>query len=212
MTHTPLRVVIADDHGLFRDGLKSLLKLQAEVEVVGEAENLDELARILQCTSCDVLLLDLGMERNSIVDIAGLAERVRVVVVTASELPADALDAMRSGASAVVLKRFAGQMLMDAIRTVAAGQVWMPPSLQAHLLTELREAPQPALTRREREVIREVALGLRNAEVARKLFVSEQTVKTHLNNVFQKLGIRDRTELTLYAARVGIIGLHERSR
>ena len=79
-------------------------------------------------------------------------------------------------------------------------------------MSELRQAPQDPLTPREREIIRQVALGLRNAEVAKKLFISEQTVKTHLNNVFQKLGIRDRIDLTLYAARVGIIGLHERSR
>lgn len=208
---SPLRIVIADDHALFRQGLKSLLKLQADVTIVGEAGRVDELTALLATVACDVLLLDLGMERSSLIEIARLAERARVVVVTASEQPEDAIEAIRLGACAVVFKRFAVDTLMDAIRAAAQGHVWMPPSLQAHIAAALRETARNPLTPREREIIRHVALGLRNAEVATKLFISEQTVKTHLNNIFQKLGIRDRVELTLYAARVGIIGVHERS-
>ncbi len=208
---TPIRIVVADDHALFRQGLKSLLKLQPDVVIVGEAARVDELTALLAQVACDVVLLDLGMERNSLAEIASLAERARVVVVTASEQPEDAIDAIRLGACAVVFKRFAVDTLMDAIRAAAQGHVWMPPSLQAHIATALRETARSPLTPREREIIRHVALGLRNAEVAAKLFISEQTVKTHLNNIFQKLGVRDRVELTLYAARVGIIGIHERS-
>ena len=207
----PIRIVVADDHALFRQGLKSLLKLQPDVVIVGEAARVDELTALLAQVACDVVLLDLGMERNSLAEIASLAERARVVVVTASEQPEDAIDAIRLGACAVVFKRFAVDTLMDAIRAAAQGHVWMPPSLQAHIATALRETARSPLTPREREIIRHVALGLRNAEVAAKLFISEQTVKTHLNNIFQKLGVRDRVELTLYAARVGIIGIHERS-
>jgi DNA-binding NarL/FixJ family response regulator len=209
-TNAPLRIVIADDHALFRQGLKALLQLQPEVMIVGEVARLDELTALLASTPCDLLLLDLGMERNSLVDVRALTSQTSVIVVTASEQPGDAIEAIRSGARAVVLKRFAVQTLMDAIRTVAEGQVWMPPSLQAQLAANLREAREDPITDREREIIREVALGLRNAEVARKLFISEVTVKRHLSNIFQKLGIRDRVELTLYAARMGIIGIHER--
>ncbi|MGD0948874.1 MAG: response regulator transcription factor [Candidatus Binatia bacterium] len=208
--NTPLRIVIADDHALFRQGLKALLQLQPEVTIVGEVGRLDELTPLLASTPCDLLLLDLGMERNSLVDIQALTSQVSVIVVTASEQPGDALEAIRSGARAVVLKRFAVQTLMDAIRTVVEGEVWMPPSLQAHIAANIRGSREDAITDREREIIREVALGLRNAEVARKLFISEVTVKRHLSNIFQKLGIRDRVELTLYAARLGIIGVHER--
>jgi DNA-binding NarL/FixJ family response regulator len=207
---SPLRIVIADDHALFRQGLKSLLKLQAEVIVVGEAETIEQLHAILAETACDLVLLDLGMERNSLGDIQALATRQSVIVVTANEQPQDALEAIRAGACAVVFKRFAVETLMEAIRTVAGGHVWMPPPLQAQIVAGLRESARNPLTGREREVIRYVGLGLRNAEVARKLFITEQTVKTHLNNVFRKLGIRDRVELTLYAARVGIIGVHDR--
>lgn len=207
----PLQIVIADDHALFRQGLKSLLSLQAGVRIVGEAERMDQLAALLDQTRCDVLLLDLGMERSALLDIPQLARRTKVVVVTANERLEDAIDAIRAGARGVVFKRFAVGTLMDAIRAAVEGHVWMPPSLQTHAIEILvGERDRSPLTPREREIIRHVALGLRNAEVARKLFISEQTVKTHLNNVFQKLGIRDRVELTLYAARMGIIGLQDR--
>jgi DNA-binding NarL/FixJ family response regulator len=122
----------------------------------------------------------------------------------------DALGAIRAGARGVVFKRFAIETLMTAVRAVADGQVWMPPSLQADVAARLGEPASAALTRREREIVRHVALGLRNAEVARRLSISEVTVKTHVNNIFQKLGIRDRVELALYAIRMGIIGVNER--
>jgi DNA-binding NarL/FixJ family response regulator len=109
-----------------------------------------------------------------------------------------------------VFKRFAIETLMTAVRAVADGQVWMPPSLQADVAARLGEPASAALTRREREIVRHVALGLRNAEVAKRLAISEVTVKTHVNNIFQKLGIRDRVELALYAIRMGIIGVNER--
>jgi len=206
----PLRVTIADDHALFRQGLISLLKLHDDIEVVAEAERLDEIPGLLAQQPCDLLLLDLGMEGQSTVDIASLAEQVRVLVVTASEVEDDVAQAIRSGARGVVFKRFAVPTLMEAIRAVMAGHVWMPPTVQAYVVAALQDTSRMNLTVREREVIRQVALGLRNAEVAQRLCISEKTVKTHLTNVFQKLGVRDRVGLTLYAARVGIIGVRER--
>ncbi|HYD49732.1 MAG TPA: response regulator transcription factor, partial [Terriglobales bacterium] len=135
-----LRIIIADDHALFRQGLISLLKLNGKVTVVGEAERLDDLLAMLEHVRCDVLLLDLGMERNSLVDIETLAKRVpAVVVVTANEQPADAADAIRSGARAVVFKRFAVETLMSAIEAAVQGQVWMPPSVQSHTVENLRQ-------------------------------------------------------------------------
>jgi DNA-binding NarL/FixJ family response regulator len=205
----PLRIAIADDHALFREGLKSLLKSQPLVTVVAEAARVEDISPMLARRPCDVLLLDLQMNRNALADIAAFTKRIAVVVVTADEHPEVALAAMRAGARAVVYKRFAPESLINALRTVAEGGVWMPPELQTELIAGL-QAP-PALTAREREIIRHVALGLRNAEVGQKLFISEQTVKTHLNNIFQKLGVRDRVELALYAVRAGIIGTHERA-
>ena len=203
-----LRIAIADDHALFREGLKSLLNLQPDVTVVAEADKVDQILPLLAATPCDVLLLDLQMDRNALGQIAEYAEQVKVVVVTADEHLDDALTAISSGARAVVFKRFAVETLMDAVHAAAQDQVWMPPALQAQIAAELR-TPGPVLTPREREIVRWVALGLRNAEVAQRLFISEQTVKTHLNNIFQKLAIRDRVELTLYAFRTRIIGVNE---
>ena len=203
----PVRVAIADDHALFRQGLRSLLALRAGVAVVAETDRVDGLHPMLRETPCDVLLLDLQMDRHSLPDIAALATLTKVVVVTASERAEDALAAIRAGASGVVFKRFAIETLVDAVRTVAGGHVWMAPPPGA---TELEEPLPEPLTPREREIVRHVALGLRNAEVAARLAISEDTVKTHLNKVFQKLGLRDRVQLTLYALRRGLIGMHER--
>ena len=204
-----LRVAIADDHALFRQGLRSLLSMRGEFTVVGEAERVDAVAGLLADAPCDVLLLDLQMDRDSLGEVEKLAAKAKVIVVTASERVEDALAAIRAGASGVVFKRFAVQTLMDAVRAVAEGQVWMPPNLQASMASALREPTRDPLTPREREIVELVAHGLRNAEVAKKLSITEDTVKSHLNNVFQKLNVRDRVQLTLYALRHGIVRASE---
>jgi len=208
---TPLRLIVADDHTLFRQGLRSMLtNLQPDVSVVAEVERVSDVVPALDKTPCDILLLDLQMERNALADIEGLARRVPVVVVTASQQSAEALAAIRAGARAVVFKRFAVETLMDALRAVTAGDVWLPPALQRELAAPLSEPATKTLTRREREIVRLVALGFHNPEIAKQLSIGEVTVKTHINNVFHKLKIRDRVGLTLYALRLGLIGIHEK--
>jgi DNA-binding NarL/FixJ family response regulator len=206
----PIRLILADDHAIFREGLKALLQHEPAVVIAAETSRIEGLSELLDGTPADVLLLDLQMERSSLTEIEALSQKIAVVVLTASELVGDALAAIRLGARAVVLKRFAVETLMDAIEQVAAGEVWLPPSVQGQLAARLRDPAANPLSPREEEVVRHVALGMRNADVAKRLFISEQTVKTHLNNVFQKLGIQDRVELTIYAIRQGIIGVHER--
>ena len=208
----PIRVIIADDHALFRQGLKSLLLLHADVTVVGELERAADLQPALDQVPCDVMLVDLQMERNTLADIHGLSQRVRVIVVTASERSEDAMLAIRAGARGMIFKRYAIETLLAAVRAVADGQVWFPPPVQAAVTAQLLEPAGPSLTRREREIVRHVALGLHNAEVAERLGIGEVTVKSHLNNVFQKLSLRDRVELTRYAIRVGLVGVHEQTR
>jgi DNA-binding NarL/FixJ family response regulator len=198
-----IRVTIADDHALFRQGLISLLKLDPNVEVVAEIERAGDLAATVRKTRCDILLLDLQMDRSALEEIEQLAEQVAVLVLTASERPEDAAAAIRGGARGVVHKRFAVETLMAAMHEVMAGNVWLPPAFQAVLAAEWTGA-RPLLTGRETEIVRLVAQGLRNSEIGKRLFISEATVKTHVNNVFQKLGIRDRVELALYAVRVGL--------
>jgi DNA-binding NarL/FixJ family response regulator len=197
----PIRIIIADDHLLFRQGLKALLASEPDVEVVAETDRADSLSELLDRTPCDQLILDLQMEHNTLADIGTLVARVPVVVLTASEVPADSIAAIRKGAQAVVFKRFAVETLMDAVRTVASGNAWLPASLQTHMAERLRSTDTNVLSPREEEVVRHVIAGLRNAEVARELSITEETVKTHLNRVFRKLGVRDRVELVLHMRR-----------
>jgi two-component system, NarL family, response regulator len=207
-----LRIVIADDHALFRQGLRSMfVNLHPNVTVVAEVETVSEVARTLAATPCDVLLLDLQMDRSALADIGSFARRVQVVVVTASQDPAEALAAIRAGARAVVFKRFAVETLVEALRAVREGHVWLPPALQSELTARLTEPDAKALTSREREIVRLVALGFQNSEIAQRLEIGDATVKTHLNNVFHKLEVRDRVALTLYAIRLGLVGIHEKA-
>lgn len=207
---SPLTIVVADDHALFRQGVKSLLRRQGGLKVVAEVERVDDIEPALERRPCDLLLLDLQMDRSALAAIPALAGRVKVMVLTMSESAEDTVAAIRAGARAVVFKRFAIVTLLEAIRSVAAGHVWLPPSLQATVVSGLCHPERQAITPREQEIVREVALGRRNAEVARTLFISEETVKKHLNTVFQKLGLRDRVQLTLYAIRSGIVSGFER--
>jgi DNA-binding NarL/FixJ family response regulator len=188
-----------------------LLRTQPDVALVAETDALDALDTTLTATPCDVLLLDLRMERIALDVIPDLARRVKIVIVTASESFDECIAAVSAGAAAVVFKRFAVETLMQAIHAVAAGGVWLPPALQTAMAGSLRRGPRPTLTQREHEIVRYVGLGLRNRDIATRLFISERTVKTHLNNIFAKLGVHDRVELTLYALRSGIVGVHELS-
>jgi DNA-binding NarL/FixJ family response regulator len=203
---TPIRMIIADDHALFRQGLRSLLRLHNDIELVGEAETVAELRSVVASTQCDILLLDLQMERSSMDEIAELSRLTRVIVLTANESTEMGKRALRLGAKGIVQKRFAIESLLNAIHNVAEGLVWMPPALQADL-AEQENSPSRRLTARETEIVRYVANGLRNAQVAQHLSISESTVKTHLNKIFQKLDIRDRLGLTHYAIRAGLVSL-----
>jgi two-component system nitrate/nitrite response regulator NarL len=198
------RLIIADDHALFRGGLKSLLRRQRDLQIVGEADSTVALDAVLAKTPCDILLLDLQMDRWTLEDIGHLASATKVIVLTASESLENAITAMRLGARAVVQKRFAVQTLLEAIHAVAAGLVWMPPELQAEMTAQWNAPEAKQLTGREQQIICQVAAGLRNSEIANRLSIAESTVKTHLNNIFEKLVIRDRVELAVYALKHGL--------
>jgi DNA-binding NarL/FixJ family response regulator len=206
MMQTPIRLIIADDHALFRQGLKSLLQLQPDIEVVAEVERATELQTTLSNTHCDVLLLDLQMDRWLMDEIPQLAKVTTVIVLTASESGENGVRALSLGARAVVHKRFAIETLMTAIGMVRDGLVWMPPTVQAEFAAQ-GSSTVKRLTARELEIVRFVAVGLRNAEVAERLSITESTVKTHLNNIFQKLAVRDRLELAHYAIKTGLVSV-----
>lgn len=183
-----------------------MLRLHDEIELVGEVETVGELRAVVTETRSDILLLDLQMERSSMDDIAELSHLTKVIVLTANESTEMGMRALRLGAKGIVQKRFAIETLMTAIKTVAEGLVWMPPSLQSEL-AEQENSPVRRLTPRESEIVRCVANGLRNAQVAQHLSISESTVKTHLNKIFQKLDVRDRLGLTHYAIKTGLVSL-----
>ena len=208
---TPLHLIIADDHALFRQGLKSLLLLETDTEVVAEIESADDIEPVVSRTDPDVLLLDLQMDRWMMEDIPQLSRLTNVIVLTASESAENGVRALRLGAKGVVQKRFAIETLMMAVRSVAAGMVWMPPTVQTEFARQ-ESSSGKELTPRESEIVRYVASGLRNIEVAERLSITESTVKTHLNNIFQKLGLRDRLELTHYAIKTGMVAVLDRNR
>jgi len=208
---TPLHLIIADDHALFRQGLKSLLLLETDTEVVAEIESADDIEPVVSRTDPDVLLLDLQMDRWMMEDIPQLSRLTNVIVLTASESAENGVRALRLGAKGVVQKRFAIETLMMAVRSVADGLVWMPPTVQTEFARQESSSGKD-LTPRESEIVRYVASGLRNIEVAERLSITESTVKTHLNNIFQKLGLRDRLELTHYAIKTGMVAVLDRNR
>ena len=207
---TSIRLIIADDHAIFRQGLKSLLRLRAGFQVVAEVSRASDLLPTLGSVACDVLLLDLQMEERCLLnDIKSLAQVVRVVVLTASERTEDVVTALNLGAHAVVQKRFAIETLTAAIRATVDGRVWIPPGMQAELAEDRPPRRTVRLSPREEAVARCVAVGLRNAEVAERLSISETTVKSHLHSAFQKLGLRDRVALARYVFRVGLLSPRE---
>jgi len=201
----PIRLIIADDHELFRQGLRSLLLRHRDMQVVAEIENSADMRYTLGATPCDVLLLDLQMDRWVLGDVGELSRLTKVLILTANETMENAVIALRTGARAIVQKRFAIRTLIEAIRAVADGMVWMPPTLQAEIAAQWGSSSAKHLTDRETQIVSFVAAGLHNAEIATRLAIAESTVKTHLNNVFQKLEVRDRVELAMYALRHGLV-------
>lgn len=200
-----IRIAISDSRTLVREGLKALLQLHGGLVVAAEVARDADLVPSLAAMPCDVLLLDRGMPLES-TDIRELSEGIHVLVICDDgDDPGDALHALREGARGVAFRGSTVPAFVEAIRAVAAGQVWMPPELQGRVAEILHEAPRARLTPREREIAVHVANGLRNGEIARLLFISEQTVKTHLGRIFRKVAVRDRIGLALYAARNGLV-------
>jgi DNA-binding NarL/FixJ family response regulator len=212
MMQHKIRLIIADDHALFRQGLRMLLALQDDMEIVAEIDRAECLLPTVSTAHFDILLLDLQMDRWVLGEIESLARIASVCVLTASEKIEDSMEALRIGARAIVQKRFAVETLTQAIRTVAGGLVWVPPMLQAEIACQMSAHNSRRLTTRELEIIRCVAKGLRNSEIAEHLSITEGTVKTHINRIFQKLRLRDRVQLALYALREHLATVQERGR
>ena len=212
------RVVIVDDHTLFRDGLRSILSMEDDFEVIADVESAEDIVELMWETKPDVLLLDIRMPQGSGLDAVPAVLRIspgtQVLVLTASDEKEEHVRAFKLGAKGVVLKDSARQTLMQAIHTVSTGQVWVDPRMTGALVEELSHLgtdpggfgarDENGLTERELEIVRLVASGYKNKEVGHQLTISERTVKTHLTNIFQKLGVRDRVGLVMYALKHGL--------
>jgi DNA-binding NarL/FixJ family response regulator len=196
---------------LLADGLRGMLSSEPDVEVVGEAANGEELLRLVERIQADVALVDLRMPVMDGVTAIGLIRERRpemgVLVLTTYDTDADIRRAVEAGATGYILKDAPRDELYRAIRATAEGQSHLSPAVAARLMHRVREPGEEALSGREIEVLNLVAQGMANKEIARKLHLSEATVKTHLIHVFAKLGAADRTHAVTLAAQRGIIRL-----
>jgi two-component system, NarL family, nitrate/nitrite response regulator NarL len=213
-----LRILIADDHPIFRRGLRNLLETESSFAVVGEAQNAEETITLARRLNPDVLLLDVAMPDQSGLDVlralGSNSSPLRTVILTAAIETPQIVAALKLGARGVVLKGAATQILFECIRTVMADQYWVGRKTIGDLVQALiRQAPSAkeeerqrfGLTSRELEIISAIVAGCTNKDVAKTLRIAENTVKHHLANIFNKLGVSNRLELVLFAANHHLI-------
>ena len=214
-----IRIAIADDHPIFRDGLCRLLSLEEDFDVVGQVEDGLHVSEVLQQCDPDILLLDLSMPGLSgltaLERLQSATSRTRVILLTASDNQHEFVQALKLGCCGIVTKQTSTELLFDSIRRVHAGGIWLDSDTTASVIrgfvaNQKVPAPQtpspadpvdrepPLLSRREDEIVSLVAQGFKNKEIAEKMLISEQTAKNHLHNIFDKLHVSDRLELALH--------------
>jgi len=215
-----IRVLIADDHPIVREGLRKLLNLEDDIDVVAEACDGRELLEVIHEAKPDVILLDLRMPNldglGALQTLQHTGSKARVIILTASEDKNEFVQAMKLGCSGIVLKQTSADLIVKSIRKVHSGEIWLDSHTTAAVMRQFASPAEIAaagggrvrerspLSTREREIVGLVAQGFKNKEMAEKMFISEQTVKNHLHNIFDKLGVSDRLELALYAIHKGL--------
>ena len=210
-----IRVMICDDHALFRRGLRMVLESEEGMEVVAEAEDGAEAMRQAEELAPDVVLMDVRMPNISGIDatrqIAEAVPSAKILMLTVSDEEDDLYDAIKAGANGYLLKEISIEEVASAIRAVITGQSLISPSMASKLLNEFNQlarraeekssVPSPRLTERELEVLRLVATGMSNREIASQLYISENTVKNHVRNILEKLHLHTRMEAVMYAVK-----------
>jgi two-component system NarL family response regulator len=213
-----LKLLIVDDHAIFREGLRTLLDLEEDITVIGEANDGQEALRMLDDERPDIVLLDLHLPDALGSELCHRIRRlypdVRVLILSAYEEDQEITAALVGGASGYVLKTTSGDRLAENLRAVARGEVLLAPSVAAKVAQQLNRLQEDArpdedalhnLTPREREVFHLASLGLKNAEIAERLVLSDKTIKTHLRNIYNKMDLSGKAELRLYAVRMGLV-------
>jgi DNA-binding NarL/FixJ family response regulator len=215
----PIRVLVVDDHELIRRGLVMLLGVEPGIEVVGEAGDGVEGTNLAGSEAPDVVLLDVRMPKRSGIEaclaIKETVPSAKIIMLTVSDDEADLYEAVKNGASGYLLKDSSIDEVAQAVRVVAEGQSLISPSMAVKLLDEFKQMSRPEpdqvpgvrLTDRELEVLRLVATGMNNREIARQLFISENTVKNHVRNILEKLQLHSRMEAVMYAMRENLLDL-----
>ena len=207
-----IRVMVADDHPLFREGVVSALASRPEIEIVGQARNGDQARDLAYNLLPDVVLLDITMPGKdgltAAVEIATACPAAKIVMLTVSEHDDDLMAAFRAGARGYVLKGVSAQELAKVVRAVAGGDVYVSPQLASRLLFEMSNPSSPdplgELTERERQILQLVAEGLTNREIGERLHLAEKTIKHYMTNVLQKLQVQSRVQAALLAQRRGL--------
>ncbi len=215
-----IRIIVADDHPIVREGLRKLIELEEDMAVIGETDNGRQALELLEELQPDVLLLDLkmpGMDGLSLLQaLQNTTHKTRIIVLTASEDKNEWVQAMKLGCSGIVVKQTAPELIIKSIRKVYGGEIWLDSHTTAAVMRQFasptdhlggngaKGRERSPLSAREREIVALVAQGYKNKEMAEKMFISEQTVKNHLHNIFDKLGVSDRLELALYAIHKGL--------
>ncbi|MGC2638528.1 MAG: response regulator transcription factor [Acidobacteriaceae bacterium] len=205
-----LRILVADDHLVYRIGIRSLLEAEMGFQVVGEASNSTETVSLYRSLLPDVLLLDLRMPHKGGIEAARMIRSefpdARILVVTSYQTEEEVLQVLHAGALGYILKDLDGNMLMEAIQAVCAGRRWVSPGVEKQLAQGAAHQP---LTARETEVVRLLARGLTNREIANVFRISESTVKNHMNHLLTKLEVADRTEAVSYCLARGVVRLED---
>lgn len=204
-----IRILLVDDHSVVRQGLRMFLGLDAELTIVGEAMNGADAVQKAHALRPDVILMDLMMPVMDGITAIGVLRRelpeIEIIALTSVLEDASVFNAMRAGATGYLLKDTEADELCRAIKAAAAGQVQLSPQAAARLLREVPAPDSPEqLTDRETDVLRLLAQGLANKEIAAELTIGEKTVKTHVSNILGKLGVVSRTQAALYATRIGL--------
>jgi DNA-binding NarL/FixJ family response regulator len=214
-----IRVLVVDDQELFRRGLTMLLNVETDIDVVGEAADGASAVRLATDLAPDVVLMDVRMPKQTGIEactaIKDAAPNARIIMLTVSDEEADLYEAVKNGASGYLLKDSSIDEVAQAVRVVADGQSLISPSMAIKLLDEFKQmsrtdrstVPTPRLTDRELEVLRLVAQGLNNREIAKQLFISENTVKNHVRNILEKLQLHSRMEAVMYAVREKLLDI-----